>query len=75
MTPARWEVGAIGWAVTRPDTVSTFGSFSGPFKWWEAALAPNGSIYCAPSNATSVLKIDPSTDTVSTFGSFSGSYS
>lgn len=52
---------------------STVGAvpFNGDFKWSSGVLAPNGCIYGIPANATTILKIDPTTDTVSTFGSLS----
>lgn len=43
-------------------------SLVGPNKWQGAALAENDCIYCAPSTAESVLKINTLTDTYSTFG-------
>jgi hypothetical protein len=43
-------------------------SLVGNNKWQGAALSNNDCIYCAPSTAQSVLKIDTLTDTYSTFG-------
>lgn len=58
--------------------VNTFttitGVTSGTDKYWGGVLAPNGSIYCAPHQATTILKINTLNDTISTFGSFVGSY-
>jgi len=48
------------------NAISFFGSFTGTNKWASGVLAPNGKIYCAPSDATSVLIIDPTTNTADT---------
>ena len=50
-------------------TAVTFGSLgSGGYKWHGGVLAPSGIIYGIPSDATAVLRIDPTTDSTSTFG-------
>ena len=40
------------------DGVKTFGSLSGTNKWFGGVLAPNGKIYCVPSDSEQVLEID-----------------
>lgn len=52
------------------DTIAT--TSTGSSKWWGAAAATNGFIYCAPLNANTILKIDVETGAVSEIGSFSG---
>jgi len=54
------------------QTTTLFGNFSGTYKWFGGVLAPNGKIYCIPSNSTQVLEIDPNTQTTTLFGNFSG---
>ena len=49
--------------------VSTWGQV-GRGGWRGAVLGPDGNIYGIPTNATSVLKLDPATRKVTTFGDF-----
>ena len=49
--------------------VSTWGSV-GRGGWRGAVLGPNQKIYGIPTNATSVLELDPTTRKVTTFGDF-----
>ena len=49
--------------------VSTWGSV-GRGGWRGAVLGPNQKIYGIPTNATSVLELDPATRKVTTFGDF-----
>lgn len=45
----------------------SFGNFGDQIsKWIDGGVAPNGNIYCAPYNASSVLKIDPIVGSAST---------
>ena len=41
------------------DTTTISGLGAGGLKWRSGVLAPNGKIYCIPSNAANVLIIDP----------------
>lgn len=52
--------------------VTSFGSLSGSALYFGAALSPRRVIYCAPHNATQILKINVDNYSISTFGSFSG---
>ena len=49
--------------------ISTWGQV-GRGGWRGAVLGPDGKIYGIPTNATSVLKLDPVTRKVTTFGDF-----
>ena len=49
--------------------VSTWGQV-GRGGWRGAVLGPNNKIYGIPTNATSVLELDPATRKVTTFGDF-----
>jgi len=62
----------LGLSGSTVDTVSTIGTVSGSY--YGAVLAPNGTIYGIPFDASNVLKIDPDTDTVSTIGTVSGGF-
>ena len=42
---------------TFSETTNVFGSLGTGYKWSGAVLAPNGKIYCAPTNHTQVLTI------------------
>lgn len=57
---------------TATDTTSLISGIpsGGGAKWSGAALGPNGIIYCAPSNHSQILRIDPSAGTWSLMGSF-----
>jgi hypothetical protein len=46
---------------------------SGSDNYFGSVLGDNGIIYCPPSDATTILKINTNNDTVSTIGSFAGS--
>ena len=52
-------------------STSSLGGGTGS-RWWRGALV-GSTIYCAPRDATNVLKINTSTGAGSTFGSLSGS--
>ena len=49
------------------ESISPFVSTSDTAKRYGAVLAPNGMIYLAPSNATSVGKINPNNDSFASF--------
>ena len=53
-----------------PSATLIGNSYGGENKWVGGVVAPNGKIYCIPSNAANVLIIDPvnNTDTSSNFG-------
>ncbi len=55
------------------DRTTLLGNFPGISKWRAAVVAANGVIYCVPSSATRILKINPYTDETTLFGNFSGS--
>ena len=56
--------------IDNPVFTDLIGSvYSGIAKWYSAALAPNGKIYCAPADATQALEIDPVTKTTALIGS------
>jgi hypothetical protein len=57
---------------TTTETITTFGSLSGTYKWSGSVIAPNGYVYGTPRGATTVLKINPQNDAITTFGSLSG---
>ena len=55
---------------TFSQTTTTFGNFgTNTTKWYGGVLAPNGKIYCIPSNAATVLEIDPVNKTIAPSGS------
>lgn len=49
----------------KDDTVSTFGSVTGSFRYMSGALAHDGKIVCSPGSNTQYLIIDPIARTIS----------